>query len=65
MENKILMNKKVLWISVASVATLGVAGFFFWRYRKKKKTAQKVIYSKREQRHNIYNDDILVVNLKK
>ncbi len=34
------MNKKVLWISVASVATLGVAGFFFWRYRKKKKTAQ-------------------------
>ena len=36
------MNKKVLWISVASVATLGVAGFFFWRYRKKKKTAEEL-----------------------
>lgn len=36
------MNKKVLWISVASVATLGIAGFFVWRYRKKKKTAQEL-----------------------
>ena len=42
MTNQILMNKKVLWISVASVATLGIAGFFFWRYRKKKKTAQEL-----------------------
>ena len=31
------MNKKVLWISLASVATLGVGGFFAWRYFKKKK----------------------------
>ena len=31
------MNKKVLWISVASVATLGIGGFFAWRYFKKKK----------------------------
>ena len=31
------MNKKVLWISLASVATLGVAGFFVWRAVKKKK----------------------------
>ena len=31
------MNKKVLWISVASVATLGIAGFFIWRGAKKRK----------------------------
>ena len=31
------MNKKVLWISLASVATLGVGGFFAWRYFKNKK----------------------------
>lgn len=34
------MNKKVLWISLASVATLGIGGFLFWRSRKKKKEAQ-------------------------
>ena len=34
------MNKKVLWISLASIATLGVGGFFTWRHYKKKKEAQ-------------------------
>lgn len=34
------MNKKVLWISIASVATLGIGGFLFWRSRKKKKEAE-------------------------
>jgi len=39
------MNKKVLWISLASVATLGVAGFFVWRAVKKKK-ANKALEEK-------------------
>jgi thioredoxin 1 len=32
-----IMNKKVLWISIASVATLGIGGILVWRYFKKKK----------------------------
>tara|TARA_R110002050_G_scaffold57522_4_gene129694 strand:- start:2133 stop:2810 length:678 start_codon:yes stop_codon:yes gene_type:complete len=34
------MNKKVLWISIASVATLGIGGFFLWRHFKNKKQTQ-------------------------
>ena len=36
------MNKKVLWISLASVATLGVAGFFIWRAVKKKRANKEL-----------------------
>tara|TARA_Y200000002_G_C22665633_1_gene657873 strand:- start:1056 stop:1655 length:600 start_codon:yes stop_codon:yes gene_type:complete len=45
------MNKKVLWISLASVATLGVGGFFAWRHYKKKKENQleKEIESPQEE----------------
>ena len=35
-----VMNKKVLWISIASVATLGIGGFFLWRHFKNKKQTQ-------------------------
>lgn len=31
------MNKKILWISIASVATLGIGGFVTWRILKKRK----------------------------
>lgn len=37
------MNKKVLWISLASVATLGVGGFFAWRYFKNKKQEDETV----------------------
>ncbi len=45
------MNKKVLWISLASIATLGVGGFFTWRHYKKKKENQleKEIESPQEE----------------
>ncbi len=47
------MNKKVLWISIASVATLGIGGFFTWRYFKKKKakadSQMKQIQGEQEQ----------------
>lgn len=44
------MNKKVLWITLASVATLGVGGFFAWRHFKKKKEslAEKGVDSTQE-----------------
>lgn len=35
-----VMNKKVLWIGIASVATLGIGGFFLWRHFKNKKQTQ-------------------------
>ncbi len=55
------MNKKVLWISIASVATLGVGGFFTWRYFKKKKakadSQMKQIQGEQEQIEDVQQSD--------
>ena len=43
------MNKKILWISIASVATLGIGGFVTWRILKKRKAKKAELEAKRGQ----------------
>lgn len=52
------MNKKVLWISIASVATLGVGGFLTWRYFKKKKAKEAASDTKQIQGEAEYVEEV-------